>query len=226
MRGGRSFGRIGQSRDGEPNRALQPEPGRRGGDQRLRLRQGTNRIVWNFTHDPFSKFLHGTVLWGGGGSGPKAVPGSYQVRLKIGEWTQTQPLQSVQPDPRNPSKDEDYQAQYELARATGEKVKTIYDRLLEMREVRRQARDVAERLEKGGFGAEAQAAFKALDAAMTKVEGDLTQLQGEGGQDALNFPGRHDNQWITLYGEVVYPDGPPTAGAKRRFRTSSPSTTA
>jgi hypothetical protein len=149
------------------------------------------------------------------------VPGSYQIRLKIGDWIQTQPLQ-VQTDPRNPSKDEDYKAQYELARATGEKVKTIYDRLLEMREIRRQARDVAERLEKGGFGAEAQAAYKALDAAMTKVEGDLTQLQGEGGQDALNFPGRHDNQWITLYGEVVYPDGPPTAGAKRRFQDLLP----
>ena len=28
----------------------------------------------------------------------------------------------------------------------------------------------------------------------------MTQLQGEAGQDALNFPGRIDNQLVVLYG--------------------------
>ena len=206
---------------GGPEAGAPAEGGRRGGDQRLRPKQGTNRITWNFAHESIFTIPPGTVLWGGGGSGPKAVPGSYEVRLKIGEWGQTQPL-LIQPDPRIPSRDMDYKAQYELARSIGEKIRTIYDRLLELREIRRQARDVAQRLENGGFGPEAQAAFKTLNAAMTKVEGELTQLQGEGGQDALNFPGRHDNQWITLYGEVVYPDGAPTAGAKRRFQDLLP----
>jgi len=206
---------------GGPDNRPQPEPGRRGGDQRLRLKPGLNRLVWNVTHDPLFSIPPGTVLWGGGGGGPKAVPGSYRVRLKIGDWSQTQPLQ-LRPDPRNPSKDEDYRAQYELARSVGEKIRTIYDRLLEMREIRRQARDVAQRLEKGGIGPEASTAFKTLDAALTKVEGELTQLQGEGGQDALNFPGRHDNQWIMLYGEVAAPDGPPTAGSQRRFQDLLP----
>ena len=41
---------------------------------------------------------------------------------------------------------------------------------------------------------------------MTAVEGDITQLQGEGGQDALNFPGRMDNQLIVLYQGIIGPD--------------------
>jgi len=57
---------------------------------------------------------------------------------------------------------------------------------------------------------------------LTKVEGELTQLKGEGGQDALNFPGRHDNQWVKLYGEVAGPDGAPTAGAKQRYKDLLP----
>jgi photosystem II stability/assembly factor-like uncharacterized protein len=192
------------------------EPSPRGGDQRLRPRPGLNRVVWNFAHDPLFTIPPGTVLWGGGGGDPKAVPGSYQVRLKIGDWSQAQPLE-VKPDPRNPAKIEDFRAQNELARAVGEKIRTIYDRLLEMRDVRRQAQDVAQRLERGGFGQEAAVAFKTMDGALTKIEGELTQLKGEGGQDALNFPGRHDNQWVKLYGEIASGDGPPTAGARRRY---------
>ena len=31
----------------------------------------------------------------------------------------------------------------------------------------------------------------------------MTQIQGEGGQDALNFPGRLDNQLVVLYGNIA-----------------------
>ena len=34
----------------------------------------------------------------------------------------------------------------------------------------------------------------------------MTQIQGEGGQDALNFPGRLDNQLVVLYGAIVAPE--------------------
>ena len=51
------------------------------------------------------------------------------------------------------------------------------------------------------------AALGAASAALTKnlaaVEGDMTQLQGEAGQDALNFPGRMDNQLVALYSNIV-----------------------
>jgi hypothetical protein len=35
----------------------------------------------------------------------------------------------------------------------------------------------------------------------------MTQMQGEGGQDALNFPGRMDNQLLALYGAIVGQNG-------------------
>ena len=63
---------------------------------------------------------------------------------------------------------------------------------------------------------------KALSEKLTRIEGELTQLQGEGGQDALNFPGRLDNQFVTLYNEVAGPDGAPTAGSSTRFEDLKP----
>jgi len=34
----------------------------------------------------------------------------------------------------------------------------------------------------------------------------MTQMRGEGGQDALNFPGRMDNQLLALYGAIIGPE--------------------
>jgi photosystem II stability/assembly factor-like uncharacterized protein len=202
----------------------QQPPGefRRGGAELpLTINAGLNRFACNVALEPIFRIPPRTVLWGGGGSGPKAVPGSYQVRLKAGEFTQAQPLQVLK-DPRNNTTDAEYQEQSDLARQVGEKIKELYDNLLRLREVRKQANEVAQRLELGGYGKEAMTAAKALDEKLTGIEGDLTQLKGEGGQDALNYPGRLDNQWVKLYNEVASPDGGPTAGCRQRFEDLKP----
>ena len=48
-----------------------------------------------------------------------------------------------------------------------------------------------------------EAATKTLTDRLTAVESEMTQIQGEGGQDALNFPGRLDNQLVVLYGNIA-----------------------
>lgn len=197
------------------------EPGRAPGRPRLSVQRGMNRFVWDLALEPIFTLPPGTVLWGGAGGGPKAVPGSYQVRLRTGTFGQTQPLQVLQ-DPRNSAADADYREQLELARQVGARVKELYDNLARLRDVRRQANETAQRLEKGGYGREATEAAKALGEKLAAIEGELTQLQGEGGQDALNFPGRLDNQWVKLYNEVAAPDGRPTAGCQQRFEDLKP----
>lgn len=195
------------------------DTGRR--DARLSVRRGLNRFAWDGTLEPIFTIPPGTVLWGGAGGGPKAVPGTYQVRLRAGTFSQSQPLQLLK-DPRNSATDADYQEQFELARQVGARIKELYDNLLKLRDVRRQANETAQRLEKGGYGREAIEAARALGDKLTAIEGELTQLRGEGGQDALNFPGRLDNQWVKLYNEVASPDGGPTAGCKQRFEDLKP----
>ena len=49
------------------------------------------------------------------------------------------------------------------------------------------------------------------------MEGDLTQLQGEAGQDALNFPGRLDNQWVALFSNVTQLERPLNKSVKERY---------
>ncbi|MFH1572434.1 MAG: hypothetical protein ABIG68_00530, partial [Acidobacteriota bacterium] len=208
-------------REGEVQAEQPSEFGGFGREPRLSLKAGFNRLAWNMTYDPIFTIPPRIVMWGGGGGGPRAVPGGYQVRLKAGDFSQTQPLQVLK-DPRNPTTDADYAEQHELARQVGGKIKELYDNLLQLRDVRRQASEIAQRLEQGGYGKEATAAAKALGEKLTGIEGELTQLKGEGGQDALNYPGRLDNQWVKLYSEVVSPDGKVSAGSRQRFEDLKP----
>ncbi len=61
---------------------------RGGGGAPLTKREWHNRFVWDLRH-----------AGAGGAAGPLVVPGTYQVRLSVGEWSQARPLE-VRVDPR------------------------------------------------------------------------------------------------------------------------------
>ena len=50
----------------------------------------------------------------------------------------------------------------------------------------------------------------------------MTQMQGEGGQDALNFPGRMDNQLLALYGAIIAPERRMGSPVLERYKDLKP----
>jgi hypothetical protein len=75
---------------GESETAAAPAMGRRGrgGSAPLTKREWHNRFVWDLRY-----------AGAPGSAGPLVVPGTYQVRLSAGEWSQSRPLE-VRVDPR------------------------------------------------------------------------------------------------------------------------------
>ncbi len=71
---------------------------------------------------------------------------------------------------------------------------------------------------KTGTASPVAAAAKTLTSTLEAVEGDMTQMQGEGGQDALNFPGRLDNQLIVA---LRRRSSVPSAGSARRCSSAT-----
>jgi len=193
-----------------------------GGAPRVDVEKGLNRFAWNARHDSLFTIPQGTVLWAAGGSaGPNVVPGAYQVKITAGSWSQTQSFE-VKPDPRIKTTTAEYETQLALARDVGAKVKEIYDGIARIRDIKQQATGLGQRLQRAGYGEEVAKAAQALSDKLTAVEGKLTQLQGEGGQDALNFPGQLDNQFLVLYGNVNGEDRAPTRGMTERFEELKP----
>jgi hypothetical protein len=164
-----------------------------------------NTATWNAaTRLPaYFTIPQGIVLWGGGGGGPKIPVGTYTVKVTSGAWTQSQTFR-LKNDPRYVPEmtDEQGAEQFRLGEEIGLLVKDLYDNLARIRDVKRQAAELAKT---SGNATVADAAAK-LRTALEAVEGDMTQMQGEGGQDALNFPGRMDNQLLALYGAIIGPE--------------------
>jgi photosystem II stability/assembly factor-like uncharacterized protein len=194
--GGRGAGGRGGGRGGFGGRG---RGGFGAGPATIDAHQGLNVADWSSTTLP-SPFTvpPGTVMWGAGrGGGPKAPPGTYSVKLSTGSWSQTQSFH-LGTDPRyQPAMtDADGAEQLKMALDVGGWVKQLYDNLAKIRDAKSQAADIAKKTPS------LAAAAKTFTDKAVAVEGDMTQLKGSAGQDALNYPGRLDNQLIALYDDI------------------------
>jgi len=183
-----------------------------------------NRAVWtNMRYPAIYTQPPNIVMWGGGPSvGPKVPPGTYTVKVSSGSWSETQTFR-LKPDPRLTPvmTDAEGAEQIRLAREVGGQINELYTNLLKIRDVKRQA---AEMSTKAGAGSPVAAAAKTLTDRLTAVESDMTQIQGEGGQDALNFPGRLDNQLVVLYGTIANSERRLGSPVAERYKDLKPET--
>jgi len=141
--------------------------------------------------------------------------------MTSGSWFATQTFE-LKADPRVTTTQAEYEEQLKIARDVGLKVAELYAALAQVRDIKAQASDLGARMRRAGMGEDVAQAAEALSRKLTMIEGELTQLQGEGGQDALNFPGRLDNQFVALYGAVTGGDAGPSKGAYERFEDIKP----
>jgi hypothetical protein len=152
------------------------------------------------------------------GPGAKYQPGTYNVKVTSGTWSATQPF-TMLPDPRLPkATPAQYAEQFKMVTDIGAMTKRLYAELAKIRDAKAQ---LAEHAKTPGA---ATAAGKALNDKLVGVESVLTQVQGEGGQDGLNFPGRLDNQWVVLYQNASNAERWPVKGVIERYNDLLPET--
>jgi photosystem II stability/assembly factor-like uncharacterized protein len=166
------------------------------GNGRLPAEAGMNRFAWDLRYEGVD-VTDDTFVWGYTG-GPTAVPGTYQVRMTAGDWTETRSVE-VKKDPRLNISNADYRAQFDL-------MMQIRAKLVEMQTAIREIRDVR-----------AKAPDDPRNEELASIEEELMQLQNEYRMDPLNFPPKLMGQTAYLYREVHSADGRPTAGAYERF---------
>jgi hypothetical protein len=100
---------------GDESDMMMPEkvPGTAGS---FALKNGHNRFIWDLRYPGETIIGTDDETYYGPGAGPAAVPGSYSVRLRQGEWSHEQPL-TVRMDPRVEAEGtmvEDLQAQLDF----------------------------------------------------------------------------------------------------------------
>ncbi len=186
--------------------------------------QGMNSMTWNPRLPSPYQVPQGIVGWGiGGGQGPKLRPGRYSVKVSSGSWEATETF-NLLPDPRWPAATAaQYDEQFKMTVDIGATTKRLWDELARMRDVKRQ---LQEHIKTAGATSAAGKAAQALHDRIFAAESELTQVQGEGGQDGLNYPGRLDNQWAALYSTASGAERWPMRSVIERYNDLQPQTKA
>ncbi len=183
-------------------------PGSGGGTPRVATEAGLNRFVWDTRYADAARFP-GLIMWAGSVTGPRAVPGSYQVKLTVGGKTLIEAFE-LKKDPRLATTQEDFAKQFDLLWKIRNKLDETHNAILKIRDVRQQIEAVSKRIASQANAKAVVDSGKALNAKLTAIEEALYQTKNQSNQDPLNYPIRLNNKLAALSGSVGGSDNPPT----------------
>jgi len=167
------------------------------------LAAGLNRFSWDLQYAPVTPF-QGMVLWGATTNGPLALPGTYQARLTVDGRSLTQPITGKKHPFFNVS-DADLREQFELASRIRDKVNEANDAIIQIRRIKQQLADRAQKSQ----SADVKAIAEQFTKEMSAVEEDVYQVRNQSNQDPLNFPIKTNNRLASLLRVVLAGDGKP-----------------
>lgn len=179
---------------------------------KLEPTSGWNRFSWDLRLEKAKKF-DGLILWNADGlTGPKVVPGKYQVRITIGDTSQALPFELLA-DPRSSTTQAALQEQFDFLLECRDKLTAMHEQIKKIRMVRSQLNDFKKRLKSNDKYKPVLDAASELDKKITAVEESLYQTKNKSHQDPLNFPIRLNDKLASLASTAGTGDFPPTAQA-------------
>jgi len=202
----RKFSSRGQESQAQAAPAGDDDGGfRPAGPRRAPAEAGLNRFIWDLRYPDATRFP-GLIMWAGATTGPRVVPGTYQVKLTVDGKTMTQSLE-VKKDPRLEVTQADLAKQSDLLMKIRDKFSETSEAILQIRDTRKQIDDITNRMKDQPAIADAA---KALKVKLTAVEEELYQTKNQSSQDPLNYPIRLNNKLAALGGVVGSSDAAPT----------------
>ncbi len=176
---------------------------------------GLNRFVWDMRIRD-SVLIPNAIVWGST-DGPKVVPGSYRVRVRLGDEVVEQSFTITANQMAGASID-DYRAQFELLKNCRDRVTDIHGAVLSIRDMKAQINAIVERAAKMGRDATLKEPAKALVEKLSAIERRLVNPDIKSSQDVLNFPPSLDHSFIGITSVSSGADARPTAGSLALFR--------
>jgi hypothetical protein len=177
-------------------------------DEKLEVEAGMNRFVWNTRYTDAEGF-EGMIMWAGGTTGPRAVPGEYQVRLAVGDWSHTRSFRLL-PDPRVEVSQVDLEEQFAFLIRIRDRVSEANEAVVRIRDIKEQLEGVMDRVEGHADADTINAECRGLIERLAEVEAEIYQVKNRSRQDPLNYPIRLNNKIAALTFVVASAEATPT----------------
>src|SRR5579863_8843488 len=186
-------------------------------EKQLKPEAGLNRFVWDLRYEE-ARHVPGYYLWeyGAGARGPVAVPGHYQVRLTVGQQTQTAGF-DLKLDPRVNVSQADLEAQFKLLLDTRDELSKVYDTVNQIQDVRAQLSGLKRRLPENASAKTIVTAADTLETKLVAVRDELINLTISANEDSLAYPPQLDGKLAYLAMDVGTADSAPTEAEQKEF---------
>jgi len=172
---------------------------------------GMNRFVWDMRYaNPVA--VEGAIYDGGTPRGVKVIPGSYQVRLTVGKFTQTQKFE-IKKDPRIETTTDDFKEQLSFVQKASAKFVEVNQAINAIRDMQKQMNAVSDRMKDTSLARTVRDAAKPILDSLSAIESQLIQTKLKSSQDALNYPIKLNDKLLSLINYVEGADARPTKGS-------------
>ncbi|PCI06662.1 MAG: glycosyl hydrolase [Flavobacteriaceae bacterium] len=175
---------------------------------KLKVKDGANKFVWDTKYTGAEK-LDGMILWWANLDGPRAIPGSYKVELKVKEQLLSESFKIVS-DPRAESSQEDMRKQFEFILDINKTIDAAHKSIKRMRAINSQLESFQSQYKNDEQVKDLVEKAKTLVEDFSEIENELYQTKNRSGQDPLNFPIKLTNKLGHLNSLVGMGDFAPT----------------
>ena len=184
----------------------------------LSVKSGGNRFVWDLRYPGFETFP-GMVLYSSPNLGPKAVPGTYRVRLSVNDQSIEQEFE-VLADPRMETTEAGYKQQFDFVSKVRDKVSEAHKGMNEIHSTKKGLKFLEEDMD----GADYQEVKKSMGEygkELTRIENTIHETRNRSRQDPLNYGIKINNHLAFLMQDQQRGDYPPTDQALELFEELS-----
>ena len=165
-------------------------------ENKIDVEKGMNQFEWDMNY-PEAERVEGLILWNGFISGPKAAPGNYFAKFKLGNDSTEVPF-TILADPNYKTSQTDYEDQFNFLVTLRDKSTEVMKAIKNIRDVRQQMNDFSGRVGRS-LPKEVKQQIDTINKQMTAVEEALHQTKAKSGQDVLNFPIKLDDKLSSIY---------------------------
>ncbi len=177
-------------------------------DRKLEPHSGLNKHNWD-TRGKGALRLEGMILWWASLDAPKAVPGEYEVELKVNGSTIRKSLK-ILPDPRAEVSVSQMQEQFDFITDINATVDKAHRTIRQIRTIREKLQAFKENYGDQKNQDSLLVRAKEIGQRLESIEKALYQTQNRSSQDPLNFPIKLTNKLAHINSLVSIDDFPPT----------------
>ena len=171
----------------------------------LSPKSGGNKLIWDMRYPGFKSF-DGMILYSSPNVGPKAVPGTYKVRLTYNNEVMSQDFEILK-DQRLSNTENDYLEQFNFLISVRDQVSIANQTIIDIRKIKK---DLQYIIDKSSDKKQLLSLINEFSNKLSVIENKIHMTKNQSRQDPLNYGIRINNRLAFLMADSQRGDFPPT----------------